>query len=268
MYKNRIPKQNEIVFVQLSKSVNDNYVKLIDYDLNGLILCTEITKYKDNLKNIVKIDEVFPVLVLDINNNNNIDLSYSKIKNDKRELLKNCYIYQNKFYKFIKRLLETINIDKCYYNDIMDKYINSDNYIISINENKNVPKEKYENFLLNPDTEFEENINNLIKLYVIENTIIKPYECEYNFKLSVYDNNSLCILKEILYKIKNINDIELYCISSPNYKIKIKNVDINNISKLFEEIKDNIIKICKKYNCNLEFESDYIIIKKIEIESK
>ena len=74
-----LPKVHEIVFAKLSysKSGIGNYVKLVEYDnIEGLVLCTEITKYKSDLKSLIKNDEVFPLVVLSATDKG-IDLSYS-----------------------------------------------------------------------------------------------------------------------------------------------------------------------------------------------
>jgi translation initiation factor 2 alpha subunit (eIF-2alpha) len=253
MYLNKIPQNNEIVFVQLLSN-SDNYVKLVDYELNGLILCTEITKYKDNLKNIVRLNEIFPVMVLHLKNEY-IDLSYNKVKQDKRELLKSCYNYQTKLFNFISKM----NIDKETLDKIMSEYLSPDNYVESVLTDRNISKEKYESFILNP-------INDDIKKYIESKILIKPYECELDFKLSIFDNSSLSQLKDILVQIKNFCD--LTCKSSPVYQIRVKHLELNNISAEFEEIKNKITKITDNYNCNLEFNSDFNIIKRIEIQLK
>ena len=88
MFSYKKPELHDIVFVKLKDiKSNDmgNYVDLIDYDnIEGLILCTEITKYNSNIKKIVKRDEIFPVVI--INTDNGYDLSYSKIKNESKIL--------------------------------------------------------------------------------------------------------------------------------------------------------------------------------------
>lgn len=260
MYKNKIPKSGEIVFVQLNSNY-DNHVTLIDYELDGLVLCTEITKYKADLRGIVRYNEIFPVMVIEIDEEGkNIDLSYSKIKYDKRELLKNCYSSQNKFFKFI----ESSKNEKM--NDFIEKHLTPDDYIQSILTDKNIPKEKFDKFLLNPESFTD---NNILIEYVKSRIIVKPYECILEFKLCIFDNKSLIKLKEILQKIKNIDtEIELGCRSSPFYQIKVKNINLEFINNKFDFIKDKIINISDEYNCVLEFEKEYEIVKKSEIEIK
>jgi len=257
MYKNKLPKSGDIVFVQLNSN-SDNHVVLVDYELNGLVLCTEITKYKTCLKGIVKNDEIFPVMVIEINEEGkNIDLSYAKIKYDKRDLLKSCYISQNKFFKFI----ESSKTDKL--DDFIEKHLTSENYIKSISNNKNIPKENFDKFLLNSELFTDDKI---VIDYVKTKITMKPYECILEFKLCVFDNASLKKLKEILQKIKNINcEIEIICRSSPFYQIKVKNIDIEFIKNQYESLKEQIINITSEYNCIMEFEKEFKIIKNFEI---
>jgi len=258
MYKNKLPKSGEIVFVQLNSN-SDNYVTLVDYELSGLVLCTEITKYKADLKGIVRSNEIFSVMVMDIDEEGkNIDLSYAKIKFDKREHLKNCYQSQNRFFKFI----ESSKTNRT--NEFVEKHLIPENYNEAMLNNKNVPKEKFDKFLLDPESFTDDKI--LID-YVKSKVIMKPYECVLEFKLCVFDNTSLSKLKEILEKIKNIDtEIEINCRSSPFYQIKVKNINLEFIKDKYETVKENIILITNKYNSVLEFEKEYKIIKNFEID--
>lgn len=258
MYRNRLPKSGEIVFVQLNSN-SDNYVTLVDYELNGLVLCTEITKYKADLKGVVRHNEIFPVMVIEIDEEGkNIDLSYAKIKHDKREHLKNCYQSQNRFYKFI----ESSKTNKT--NEFVEKHLTPEDYNEAMLNDKNVPKEKFDKFLLNPDSFTDDKT--LID-YVKSKVVMKPYECALEFKLCVFDNTSLIKLKEILEKIKNIDsEIEINCRSSPFYQIKVKNINLEFIKDKYETVKENITKITDEYNCVLEFEKEFKIVKNFEID--
>ena len=130
-------------------------------------------------------------------------------------------------------------------------------------DNKNVPKEKFEKFLLNPESFTDDKI--LIE-YVKSQVIMKPYECVLEFKLCVFDNTSLIKLKEILGKIKNIDsEIDIYCRSSPFYQIKINNIDIEFINNKFQFMREQIKNITDEYSCVLEFSSEYQIVKNFEI---
>ena len=211
MYYTNKPSLHEIVFVELLNNSSDmgNYVRLVDYDnLEGLILCTEITRYKSNLKTLVKQDEIFPVIV--ISTSNGYDLSYSKIKQDHKILLKECYQYQQRLYKLIKTITTELNINQ----DIIDLIIkyNFDPkiYIDSINSNTNLCVESYNNILIDSDILFKKfsvnttDIKNNFKSQLNTHLEIKPYFVQKEFKLLIFDNQSLDKLKEILNKLKEI----------------------------------------------------------------
>jgi translation initiation factor 2 subunit 1 len=281
MYPNNFrPYLHDIVFVQLihTNKTNDtgNYVKLVEYDnIEGLVLCTEITKYKSNLKSLVKPDEIFPVVI--ISTSNGYDLSYSKIKHDQRQLLKDCYTFQEKIYKLIKKISTELNIT----NDIIElilKYnLNPKIYVDSNNSNKNLCEQYYYEILNNSDILFDkfqfnvDNIKVMFKNQIKSHLEIKPYHVIKEFKLSVYDNNSLDKLKSILNKIKNISNNQenltyiLECKSSPIYQYKLVHDKLEEIEKYIKNIDESITNICSEYNCVIEIKENYDIIKKGDI---
>lgn len=279
MYYTNKPCLHEIVFVELLNNSSDmgNYVRLVDYDnLEGLILCTEITRYKSNLKTLVKQDEIFPVIV--ISTSNGYDLSYSKIKQDQRILLKECYQYQQRLHKLIKTITDELNIN----HDIIDLIIkyNFDPKIYndSINANINLCLESYNNALIDSDILFKKfsvnatDIQNNFKSQLNTHLEIKPYFVQKEFKLLIFDNQSLDKLKEILNKLKNIklddNDNINYileCRSSPIYQYKLIHTNLEKIEEKINIIDDKIKNICDNYNCVIEIKSNYDIIKKGEI---
>jgi translation initiation factor 2 subunit 1 len=277
MYYTNKPGLHEIVFVELLNNSSDmgNYVRLVEYDnLEGLILCTEITRYKSNLKTLVKQDEIFPVIV--ISTSNGYDLSYSKIKQDQRILLKECYEYQQRLYKLIKIITTELNINQ----DIVDLIIkyNFDPKIYndSINSNINLCLESYNNVLNDSDILFKKFSVNVIDIKINFKSLlsthleIKPYFVQKEFKLLIFDNQSLYKLKEILNKLKNIkldDDINyiLECKSSPIYQYKLIHIDLEKIEEKINIIDDKIKNICEDYNCVIEIKSNYDIVKKGEI---
>ena len=278
MYHNNKPTLHDIVFVKLTSQKSDgvgNYVKLIEYDnLEGLVLCTEITKYKSNLKSLIKFDEIFPVMV--ISTSNGYDLSYSKIKNTSRQLLKDCYEFQNKIYILIQNICNKINIDENTKKYIIKYNLTPDIYEQSIIQNNNMCKELYESILCNSDILFEKFvlIDDIIK-QSFKNQLqtqleIKPYFIQKEFKLLVFDNNSLKFLKDILNKIKSINlddkyNYDIGCRSSPYYYYNLSYNNLTEIEDKIKKINDNIINICNEYKCECNINEDYVIIKKGEI---
>jgi len=275
MYKFKQPELNEIVFVQLSPDIKDeNYVNLIDYDnIDGLVLCTEITRFCSKIKKVVKQNEIFPVVV--ISTEKGYDLSYSKIKNDSRTLLKECYEYQVKIYNLITKISNILNIDKNILEELIKNNLDPSIYNDCINTNKNYPKETYESILINSDFMFtninlNENININFNEEIQKNLIKKPNIIQKEFKLLIFDENSLEILKEILNKIQNIIPIKnmeylVECRSSPYYYYKLSHVDNKEIDDNVKFIDEEIKKITELYNCDFKLNENYNQIKSGEL---
>ncbi len=285
MYSAKVPEIHEIVFVKLSdNNLGDNYVNLVEYDdLEGLVLCTEITKWKSNLKSLVKRDEVFPVVVIG-NANGGLDLSYSKIRNNNRDLLKECYESQKKLYNIISDICEELKVSDDFKQYVMTNNFDPNIYIESINQECNLPLQNYNNILQNPSKLFErnnnkdnqDNFNNIANDFcnlIMSKIIIKPYYTEKDFKLTVFDNNSLTILKQILHDVKNIKldfNFDIMCKSSPIYQIKIIDADLDKIKENYDIIFSQINNIINNYktnniNVNCEIIDNLTIIKQKEI---
>lgn len=272
MFSHKKPSLHEIVFVTLKQS-NDigNYVDLVDYDnIEGLILCTEITKYNANIKKFVKQGEIFPVIV--IASDKGYDLSYSKIKEDWRILLKESYEYSTKLYKLINKLSDKLNLKNDIKENLLKINLLPKIYDDTINSKINMYKELYDNILKNPTELFLEYNNlddytkNNISNYITNNLIIKEYIIQKEFKLLIFESDSLTKLKEILNKIQNItNNMEyiVECKSSPIYYYRLTHVNLESIEKLMIDINEMINEIVNKteYNCNFNFIDNYKIIK-------
>ena len=276
MYHNNKPNLHDIVFVQLTSQKSDggNYVTLIEYDkCEGLVLCTEIAKYKSNLKSLVKPNEIFPVIV--ISTSNGYDLSYSKIKNTSRELLKECYEFQNKIYTLINTICNKLNIDDEHKKNLIKYNLSPYIYEQSVINNNNMCKELYQNILQNCDILFNkfiinDNIKLSFKSQLQTQLEIKPYNIQKEFKLLVFDNNSFKTLKDILNNIKNITidntyNYEVNCRSSPYYYYKLTHNNLTDIENKIKEIDTNIINISNEFICECIINKDYNIIKKGEI---
>jgi len=266
------PKLHEIVFAKLSNKKSGmmgNYVKLVEYnDIEGLVLCTEITKYKSDLQSLVKHTDIFPLVVVEVNKNN-IDLSYSKIKKNNIELLKECYNYQNKIRSIIKTICDDLSLDL--YDEMISHHITPENYDDSINQDKNIIKILYDSFLKEPSKLVEkisdEEIKNKIIEYITNKVIIKPYVTERDFKLTILEDNSLMILKQILGKIQiycEKNNYTLSCKSSPIYQLKIQGIDLDIIKKQYDEINNYIKTKIEIYNVTYEFLNNIVVIKEVE----
>ena len=233
-YKNKTPSIGSIVFVKLNTDypIRDNdvgiYMNMIEYNnLEGLVLCTEIFKYKVNLQTFFKPNKVYPMLVLS-NDENKYDLSYIKVKLD-MDFVLDCY----KYLQLIVDIVVNINPTELIYYDTIHRILNKSMLDNCITEKKNLYKDLYKNILLEPTILFqnskfyEKEIEDLKKRIVIKN-----YEIFYDFKLIIYENkgsdtlkNTLTSLDEYVKIISDNNnelDIKLICKSSPIYTLRIK----------------------------------------------
>jgi translation initiation factor 2 subunit 1 len=280
MYLNNKPSLHDIVFVQLGTSSDKsigNYVQMVEYDnLEGLVLCTEITRYKSNLKTLVKRDEIFPVVV--ISTSNGFDLSYSKIKNSSRTLLQDCYKYQVKIANLINTITNELNLNEHTKTNIIKYNLSPKIYEQSVNEDKNYCKELFDSILVNSDILFEkfekiekiEDIENNFKTCLSKHILINPYIIQKEFKLLLIDSQSLKNLKDLLQKIKNINidteyKYEIACRTSPYYFYKISSNELTKIEEKIKYIDEQINIICIDYACEINTENVYTIIKNGEI---
>lgn len=277
MYQNNKPSLHDIVFVRLGvtnpsdKSIG-NYVQMVEYDnLEGLVLCTEITRYKSNLKTLVKHDEIFPVVV--ISTSNGFDLSYSKIKNTSRTLLQDCYKYQVKISNLIDVICSELNLTDDNKKNIIKYNLCPKIYEQSANEDKNLCKELYESILLNSDILFEKindmnDIKNMFKKCISEHITINPYIIQKEFKLLLIDSQSLKKLKDVLQKIKNIEidvNYSIECRTSPYYFYKICGNELIQLEEKIKYIDKQINIICSDYTCEINTENSYNIIKQGEL---
>ena len=278
MYSNKTPNVHEIVFAQLVNNRSGDmgkYVELVEYNnIEGLVLCTEITKRKANLKSIIKQGEIVTVFVRTISNIG-IDLSYSKVNKQSIDLLKSCYEYQSRLYKLLSSTCELLKLSDDIKQHIITSNIIHDVYTDCANSGQNIPKTNYENILKNPTSVFDniKKIDNKIQKefcdIIKQKITIKPYHVDREFKLCVFDNHSLFILKEILNKIKDIRinselTFQITCRSSPFYQIKIIGENLDEISKNLTEIQNEITNLLNNYNAVVEFPDKYVIVKQLE----
>ena len=280
MYLNNKPSLHDIVFVQLGTSSDKsigNYVQMVEYDnLEGLVLCTEITRFKSNLKTLVKRDEIFPVVV--ISTSNGFDLSYSKIRKSSRTLLQDCYKYQIKISGLIDIICNELNLSEDIKKNIIKHNLSPKIYEQSANEDKNLCKELYDSILVNSDILFEKfekiknDIKNNFKICLSQHITINPYVIQKEFKLLLIDSQSLKNLKDLLQKIKNINinidkeyKYEIACRTSPYYFYKISSNEITEIEEKIKYIDEQINNICSEYLCEINTENAYTIIKQGDI---
>lgn len=244
-----LPKVNTYCFFKLSPrkiKSDDLGVKVLLCDYNNLevfIPITEINRKKVNITTFFKPDTIYPAIVNTVEDTF-IGISYSKIKEDKRETILRSFEIQTKIYKIISKLrslypnsliLNPITIDFC-------------------DRNHEELKMIYKNILVKPE-EITKDVN-VIK-YVIENRkMIEPIYSQ-NFMLTVIENNGLEILKQILKEINEEYRVKI--ISSPLYC-----VEFSNLANL-EKIKQTIENIITNVECLFEMK-DLITIKELQID--
>ena len=192
-------------------------------------------------------------------------------------LLKECYEYSTKIFKLINKVSKNINLNEFVKNNIIKNNITNKLYENSVNSKQNLYKNLYESILLNPEKLFEniDNIenfdnhdDNIVKdkfnKNIKDNLIIKQNIVHKEFKLLMFEENSLQKLKELINKIKELN-IEIECKSSPIYYYKLTNINIENIDSVIQTIEEKIKNIISEYNCNYNLIDGFQIIKKGEI---
>ena len=245
---------DQIVFCRLSKKhilKGDDlgaYFEILEYDKIGYLINSEIHKYEVNLTRFFNYEQIYPMLVLDVYDDI-INLSYNKLKQPQLDLLSEAYKSKIKLNKLIDSAcnkLKNENIRQ----DIRQDVYNLIHNIITPHEYQETLKQKkniidiHVNYIL-------ENINILYKkhcensedfkdlLDILNNSIIvKPFTIIKSFKLLIYEDSSLDLLKHIL------NNIHIICVSSPTYNYTYTHVNydecINNINKTEQELLQQI----------------------------
>ncbi len=235
MYYNipdNLPPMDSICFVELAdynmKPTDLGvYVKIIDYDSReAFIPLTEISKWKTNLQKIFKHGKIYPCSVFSYDTNI-INLSFMKIKEEKREPLLEQFMFAQKIVE-IQTFLEEMGFKT---DSLLDPSMYDD---LSV-------KDLYNNILLNPNKYFGEKEAELIK------TKIKIDFCESykEFKLIICQEDGLNKLKQSLqlfskYLESYLSDkleIKLECVSSPVYCLKLKHMNLEDtfFTKIFND---------------------------------
>lgn len=263
-------------------------VELLEYDnLPGLVLTTQIAKYKVNLHKLFPIGKCIPFVIHNIDGNF-INLSYKTLNDEKRKYYEECYKIRLRVYHLYEDVITTVKNMESLSDLNHDKIITEINQIMYfyMDYTKNKYLEELYQYLLEDPIRLlkinEEEISKFsevadfeeipIILAIDNDTInnittkmksrIKGTELivSLDFKLWVFGQNSLESLKNILTFDEN-DKIKINYIASPNYNIII------NIGKdkslLYDKIqlyKNNIIEKCSNYNkTKLEFDEPKIL---------
>jgi translation initiation factor 2 subunit 1 len=229
-YSNTIPNIGDIVFVKYKSSTDDGaYVSLVEYDdLEGLILITEITKYKVRPDKIFKPTKLYPCYVLDTDaKKRTVDLSYKKIKQEHHKPLESIFFTIQRFRKIFEDLQELKLVD----DDILAS--NTLNLIFNhatLAETRLITDEKleieriYDEILDNPSLFFR---GKDIEPYIVERyidfmksrIITSGVELCKEFAMAILESNAPEKIKLICSNVK-VDGVHLIYIS-PNYRICI-----------------------------------------------
>lgn len=248
-YNELSPKINSYCFFKLSsrRIKSDDLgieVILIDYNnIEAFIPVTEINRKKFNITTFFNSDTIYPAIVYSIDDKR-IMISYSKIKQEKREKLLKAFEIQNKILKVIT------TIKNVYPNSIISNPV-----YVDFADNDYIDIEKiYQNILINPE---ELSSDENVKTYIIDNRkLIQPIY-EQHFMITILEMNGLEILKNVLTEINNKYKVKI--ISSPLYC-----VEFNDLSQS-ENIKTNIENKIKDVECLFEIK-DLITVKELYVE--
>lgn len=248
-YNELTPKINTYCFFKLSsrRIKSDDLgveVLLVDYNnLEAFIPITEINRKKFNITTFFKSDIIYPAIVYSIDETR-IMISYSKIKEDKREILIKNFEIQNKIAKlnstFKTKFPESIVLNSVCIDFTDNNYDNLEKI--------------YQNILLNPkQLSSDENIQK----YIIDNrNLIQPIY-EQHFMITILETNGIQKLKNVLTEINEKYKVKI--ISSPLYC-----VEFNNLSQS-DNIKDIIQSKIKDVECLFEMK-DLITVKELYVE--
>jgi translation initiation factor 2 alpha subunit (eIF-2alpha) len=274
-YKDAFPKLDDIVFVSLETITEESnvIVRLLEYNLEGMIQHTEVAKYVTKPNKLFKKGKTYACVVLGVDEKKkHIDLSYRKISDKNREIYDHQYVYIKKFHE-----LETI-IDPSFRKTVLE--------IFDVHKLINTDFEKLYNSLLESPNKFldfiqesQDSKNSMLEL-IKTKTKSTNMILEYNFDMLIIEDNAIQKLKDILDikihdSIKNSKNTTWSCdiITPPKYKITVTCENYEHgkllIKKIIEEIKNNSLKVLNNKNnmithtlmSELNLDSDIKIIK-------
>lgn len=264
-YKNEFPEIKEVVFVKINDySENVIYCSLIEYgNIEGILTDSEIdmkffqkkmdrflsdSDIKKKLFNVKKKyfsqSKIYPMMVIDINFNDNIiDLSHKAIKPEDRDK----YIKQFHYMTLIYKLTEEFSkISKIMMSELLPHTMWK---LISKNELENSQR-KFTKLLEKPHefishtkeiypSESNDFLDNFVSRITCTTCIIHQL-----FSLKVYCENAIEVLKQILIIDDIDENIKIECIKPPIYRFVIKceidDEQYDLINKYIEEHEENI----------------------------
>lgn len=224
-----LPELNELVIFK-TKELNDSYaiVDLLDYDIDGLLLFSEVSK-----KRIKSISKELPLNKLEVGvvvridaEKKLIDLSRKRVSFDEISKTKDEYYKRKNIESIINEYLLKKEI-----NEQTKKKIIEELLLLFSNENYDIEE------FVNKNSSYDPLLIEICK----KNIIKKTYKATCIISIVCYSENGVDIIKNSL-KQGLTEGIEIFYISSPEYSISFKSSDkdlcINSIQKSIELIKN------------------------------
>lgn len=221
-----LPDINELVIFK-TKQLHDSYaiVDLIEYELEGLLLFSEVSK-----KRIKSISKELPLNKLEVaivtkvdQDKKLIDLSRKRVSYD--EIMKTKDEYYKR--KNIESIINEYSSDKTKIKELIEYLFKIDNWfdvLVDYCESEN-----QENNLL---SQIDKTFLDICKKKIIK----RFYKATSIISITCYSENGIEIIKNSL-KQGLIEGIEIFFISSPEYSISFKSTDKE---KCIESIKQSI----------------------------
>lgn len=255
-FTKKTPDLNEIVIVSVDQiSEGGIYCRLVEYkNLQGFILNSEIGKSYVNPKKIFTQGELYPCIVIGIDNEKEtLDLSYKKVKSDKnknnvneKELIMNEYKFREKLFKLAKEMNEITKLP-------IEMILDNTSRKFAVNKKINASYEIFYKAVLEDtslfvhefkDPSYQEDVSKFIDN--LKSRITSTHmTMKQDFSLVVYDVNGVQKLKQILTNnIDSNKECEINHIAAPKYEILVsfdtEQECKNKIESILNKIKDNI----------------------------
>jgi translation initiation factor 2 alpha subunit (eIF-2alpha) len=287
LYSKKYPNIDDVVMVKIAKITAEAvYVNLLEYNnIEGMIKISEVSRKRfKSTKTLIKINEIVPMIVLNINTTHvttYIDLSKRNISQEESEYCIERYNIGKKIYGIFKQsIIKSLCEKKIKYDkDIYQKFFN---YTLGeIYEQMNIPQNVYDMMIKDSNNIidiFDKNgINEIqdglfdvfynkimeIILSILKTTTVvgKKYEIILNpIDLNFSHNSLIKIFRIVENKFNEINkddyfQIELLHIASPNYQVNLNLIsndvlqsidDISKFDNILKEINNNVIECFKE----------------------
>lgn len=263
-------------------------VELLEYDnLPGLVLTTQIAKYRVNLHKLFPIGKCIPLMIHNIDGDF-INLSYKTLNDEKRKYYDECYKTRLRIYHLYEDIITIVKNMESLSNLNQEEIINEINQIMyfymDYTKNKHLEdvyqyllEDSIRLFKINEDefSKFSEvaDFEEIPVIYAIDKEVINSITVNMksrikgtelivslDFKLWVFGQNTLESLKNIL-TFDETDKIKINYVASPSYNIIINiGKDKSLLYDKIQSYKNIIMEKCSNYNkIKLEFDEPKIL---------